>query len=145
MPPLWQPKNHHKLPSQSWFHQTPMNLLIHPTTAIFLSPAYKPPLPNPNNNILHLKASYQTEKKQNKKISQSSCCKLSLHCWQKEGRKEEFSKSMSKARKLNCNIWVAGDFNLPKMDCDHPCYYSQCGGGSHLAPCFYSLCGADLI
>ena len=24
-------------------HQTPMNLSIHPTTAIFLSPAYKPP------------------------------------------------------------------------------------------------------
>jgi len=37
-------------------HQTPMNLLIHLTTAIFLSPAYKPPLPNPNNNILHLKS-----------------------------------------------------------------------------------------
>ena len=32
------------------------------------------------------------------------------HSW------EEFSTSQSKARKLNCNIWVAGDINLPKMD-----------------------------
>ncbi|WAR07641.1 hypothetical protein MAR_017599 [Mya arenaria] len=26
----------------------------------------------------------------------------------------EFTKSLNKASKLNCNIWVAGDFNLPK-------------------------------
>ena len=41
-------------------------------------------------------------------------------CW------EEFSKSLSKARKLNCNIWVAGDFNLPKMDWDHVCPSPDC-------------------
>jgi len=28
------------------------------------------------------------------------------HSW------EEFSKSLFKARKLSCNIWVAGDFQL---------------------------------
>ena len=37
---------------------------------------------------------------------------------------EEFS--LSKARKLNCNIWVAGDFNLPKMDWDHVCPSPNC-------------------
>jgi len=42
------------------------------------------------------------------------------HTW------EEFSKSLSKARKLNCNIWVAGDFNLPKMDWDHMCPSPDC-------------------
>ena len=42
------------------------------------------------------------------------------HSW------EEFSKSLSKARKLNCNIWVAGDFNLPKMDWDHMCPSPDC-------------------
>ena len=42
------------------------------------------------------------------------------HSW------EEFSKSLSKARRLNCNIWVAGDFNLPKMDCDHMCPSPDC-------------------
>ena len=34
--------------------------------------------------------------------------------------------SLSKARKLNCNIWVAGDFNLPKMDWDHMCPSPDC-------------------
>jgi len=29
---------------------------------------------------------------------------------------EELSKALSKARKPKCNIWVAGDFNLPKMN-----------------------------
>ena len=28
--------------------------------------------------------------------------------------------------KLNCNIWVAGDFKLPKMDCDHMCPSPDC-------------------
>ena len=37
-----------------------------------------------------------------------------------------FSKSLSKDRKLNCNIWVAGDFNLPKMDWDHMCPSPDC-------------------
>ena len=41
-------------------------------------------------------------------------------CW------EEFSKSLSKTRKLNCNIWVAGDFNLLKMDWDHMCHSPVC-------------------
>jgi len=44
-----------------------------------------------------------------------------------------FSKSLSKTHKLNCDIWVAGDFNLPKMDwghmcppdCKHPSLYRQ--------------------
>ena len=40
------------------------------------------------------------------------------HSW------EEFSKSLSKAHKLNCNIWVAGD--LPKMDWDHMCPSPDC-------------------
>jgi len=44
------------------------------------------------------------------------------------------AKSLSKARKLNCNIWVAGDFKLPKMvwyhmcpspDCNHPSFCRQ--------------------
>jgi len=39
---------------------------------------------------------------------------------------EEFSKSLSKARKLYCNIWVAGDFKLPKMDLDHMCPSHYC-------------------
>ena len=38
----------------------------------------------------------------------------------------ERSKSLSKARKLNCNIWVAGDLNLPKMDWDHMCPSPVC-------------------
>ena len=47
---------------------------------------------------------------------------------------KEFSKSLSNARTLNCNIQVAGDFNLPKMDwghmcpspdCKHPSFYRQ--------------------
>ena len=38
----------------------------------------------------------------------------------------ECSKSVSKARKLNCNIWVAGDLNLPKMDWDHMCPSPDC-------------------
>ena len=42
------------------------------------------------------------------------------HSW------EEFSKSLSKASKLNSNIWVAGDFNLPKMDWDHKCPSPDC-------------------
>ena len=50
------------------------------------------------------------------------------HSW------EDFSKSLSKAHKLNCNIWVAGDFSLPNMDwdymcpspdCKHPSFYRQ--------------------
>ena len=40
---------------------------------------------------------------------------LYQHSW------EEFSKSLSKARKLNCNIWVPGDVNLPNMDWGHMC------------------------
>ena len=39
---------------------------------------------------------------------------------------EEFSKSLPKARKLNCNIWVAEDFNLPKMDWNHMCPSPDC-------------------
>ena len=39
---------------------------------------------------------------------------------------EEFSKSLSKARKLNCNIWVAENFNLPKMDWNHMCPSPDC-------------------
>mgnify|MGYP002153697242 CR=1 FL=1 len=42
------------------------------------------------------------------------------HSW------ENFSKLLSKAHKLNCNIWVAGDFNLPKMDWDHMCPSPDC-------------------
>ena len=42
------------------------------------------------------------------------------HSW------EEFSKSVSKAFKLNCNIWVARDFNLSKIDCDHMCPSPYC-------------------
>ena len=42
------------------------------------------------------------------------------HSW------EEFSKSLSKARKLNCNIWVAEDFNVPKMDWNHMCPSPDC-------------------
>jgi len=48
------------------------------------------------------------------------------HSW------EEFSNSLSKARKLHCNIWVAGDFNLPKMDWDHMCPSPDCN-----QPSFY--------
>ena len=45
---------------------------------------------------------------------------------------QEFNKSLQLASKSNSNIWIGGDFNLPKMnweemcpspDCKHPTYY----------------------
>ena len=88
MPCLRQPKPHHKLPSQSWFLWNIKPLW----TSWYIQPQHYFFLPQTNlhsqiqtTTFFIQKSSYQTEKKQNKKISQSSCCKLSFHCWQKEG------------------------------------------------------------
>ena len=130
MPPLWQPKNHHKLPSQSWFLWNIKPLW----TSWYIQPQQYFFLPHTN---LHSQIQTTTF------FIQSDCedvwIKIDLfgsksliigayykphehdqQCW------EEFSKSLSKTRKLNCNIWVAGDFNLLKMDWDHMCHSPVC-------------------